>query len=821
MPYKYWLGKETPNVIGKYGQLGRKDAMDKVTAKAVYTRDVKLPGMLYGRCMTSPYANAVIKSMDTTKAAALPGVRAILRYDDPWVKDNPLMGNQAWRGQPHYLLGSKAVYWGLTVGVAIAADTPFIADEALKLVNVTWQEFPCVLNYEDAIKPTAPVIWSTADPGFKPDIAGYGLASRVGAARAPEFKLKEWDPKVPNLKLDFEWELEGSNMEAGFKAADKTVQLNFVRDETNNVAPETMSCVAYWGEDGRLQTWVHTQASRKATTASNLAVKCAPGITSNDVLEQYPYGGMMGGGWNWATNPGVNCIHPLAAMLAKKANAPVKLLFTRQEEFFYSQLSWGSYNLKVGVKNDGTITAVDLTYLTGITAEPGKRSCLGMGHLAENTRIPNQHGFARAAWVNRQTPTSARCEQDGNAYVMTMAFAMAADAIGKDPTTIALMNDGAEGHDMVWLADYKKQHDIPTTDSLAACLTAGKKAVDWDNKWHAPGTKKLANGRYHGIGFTWDHEWQNGAPPPGSGTVFATVHASKKVLLTAQHPDVGVNHRVLFCMCAAEELGLAATDIDFLHISEVRWSEFNTSLPAGLGSIGSSTGEWPVIACARNLRAKVLDKAATQLKVTADKLDIKDGTVFEVANPTNKVAFFSVSGVTNTNAYNDNPGLVLPSASDLPSEEGGGIYLSRQCHFLEVEVDADTGEVFITNNVDVNDVGQAISPESCITQIDGGIVMGMGKGMTEGFIYDPQTGVKLNANLIDYKPLTILDMGTVTPVVVQCRLGYGPYGSAGLGESNATLPNSLCLTAIYNAIGKWVEGYPPSPDRVLKALGKG
>jgi xanthine dehydrogenase molybdenum-binding subunit len=139
---------------------------------------------------------------------------------------------------------------------------------------------------------------------------------------------------------------------------------------------------------------------------------------------------------------------------------------------------------------------------------------------------------------------------------------------------------------------------------------------------------------------------------------------------------------------------------------------------------------------------------------------------------------------------------------------------------MEVEVDPDTGQVDVTRVVNVNDVGKAISPEGVEAQMYGGTVMGVSRGTIEEMIWDPQTGVLLNGNLLDYKYATILDCGPIDTPFIETGLGHGPYGASGIGEATATIIPGLLGPAVYNAIGRWVEDFPITPDKVLKALGK-
>jgi xanthine dehydrogenase molybdenum-binding subunit len=139
---------------------------------------------------------------------------------------------------------------------------------------------------------------------------------------------------------------------------------------------------------------------------------------------------------------------------------------------------------------------------------------------------------------------------------------------------------------------------------------------------------------------------------------------------------------------------------------------------------------------------------------------------------------------------------------------------------MEVEVDSETGEIEVKKIVNVNDVGKAINPDSCEGQQYGGMYMALGRNKLEEVVWDPRSGVKLNANLTDYKVPTILDCGPIDTGLIESGLGWGPYGAVGIGEDIATTADTLVAPAVYNAIGKWICDFPITPDKVLKALGK-
>jgi xanthine dehydrogenase molybdenum-binding subunit len=144
----------------------------------------------------------------------------------------------------------------------------------------------------------------------------------------------------------------------------------------------------------------------------------------------------------------------------------------------------------------------------------------------------------------------------------------------------------------------------------------------------------------------------------------------------------------------------------------------------------------------------------------------------------------------------------------------------RQAHFMEIEVDTETGEIFVTRVVNVNDVGKVINRMSCEGQQYGGSIMGVSRAKFEEVVHDPVTGVMLNGNLLDYKIATIKDLGPIDPILVETEMGYGPYGLIGIGEDIGTVVPGLLAPAVYNAIGKWIYDFPITPAKILKALDK-
>jgi CO/xanthine dehydrogenase Mo-binding subunit len=416
-----------------------------------------------------------------------------------------------------------------------------------------------------------------------------------------------------------------------------------------------------------------------------------------------------------------------------------------------------------------------------------------------------------------------------------------ANALGLDPIEVALKNDGAEGHDMEWLNARKAELGFPVKDSLRECIEKGKAAIDWDKKWHLAGTKRLPNGKMHGIAFTWTHEWEDSS---GSGEIAIRLERQDGTAnILGMRCDIGVNAETAYCQIAADELGMKVEDVFYRpHMDP----GFFTMTPDS--STNLSVNGFAVRNAARLLKKQILEVATKPRGVTArgsfpaafpgrkpEDLDIKDSVIFVKQDPSVRMTIAELVGP----AGGEGPLCSTPemgrgaerSSFTEPLFAYGyqvqqGAYASqrlrfcRQAHFMEVEVDTETGEVEVTRVVNVNDVGKVISWEGCEGQQYGGSYMAVGRGRSEEVVHDPVTGVMLNGNLLDYKIATIQDIGAVDTRLVETGMGYGPYGALGIAEDIATVVPALMAPAVHNAIGVWVESFPVTPEQVLRALGK-
>ena len=782
---------EELNLLGKRG-VRRIDGLRKVSGKATYTKDVQLPGMLYAKFLTSPYANAKIRSMDTSKAEALLGVRAILRYDDP-----EIMGKRAIsiHGSEEDILAGYAYFEGQQAGAVVAADTEDVAEEALRLIRVEWEERPFILDPEAALQPRAPL----ARPEWMPESNVLPFFFQPG----PVFKF--------------------GDVEKGFNEADKLIEFKAKRRYHGCADAELLSGITTWeGECAEL--WVHHQHPWE----HKWIMKEWFSMPMSKVKINSPYNGGMFGGWNFISYSMIPQF--ISAILAKRTGKPVKWVFNRRDDFTFGSMDVMESEFKVGAKKDGTITAVKVkTVFANLSYEVGL-------HLLENTKIPNIYSETLLAQVNKGPVMALRCEQLPPTFCQIHVFNHVAAELGLDPTDVALMNDGVEGKDIAYLADFKRKNGFPVRDSLRECIEAGKKAIGWNEKWHPPGTKRLPNGRMHGLGFVWDHEWDD---TRGAGVAGLLIQEDGSVNIIALRADVGVNAETTYCEIVAEELGVRIADVFFRQQDDVY-----LPLMTPDGACNLCTNGYVMKKVAKKAKQKILELATTTVHLIErdippafpglkpEELDIKDSIIFEKANPSNKKTVRDVVKDVLGSVVTAREYAAIQNTTHEPvfvwawhrqgryGVEPGRHRLCRQAHFCEVEVDPETGEVMVTKVVNVNDVGKAMSPESVEGQQYGGTYMGVGRNRSEEYIWDEKTGILLNGNLLDYKINTMGDIGSIETIFIETEMGYGPYGAVGIGEDVATDTTHLLNGAIHNAIGEWVDDAPITPDKVLKALRK-
>ena len=798
MEYRPWTWKVPESTSEMRTTITRQDAFERVSGQAVFTRDVSLPGMLYAKLLLSPYAHARIAHVDTSQAEALVGVRDILKYDDADIEfdnENP----RGYDSMPNYnllTLPRTSEFYSHPMGVVVVADSEEICDRALRLLKIEWEERPFILSMEEALKPDTPKIM-------------------------PEVKLMNPKAKEPNTVLTERAAF--GDVEKGFAEADKVLEYTITRARNTPAGVEPLVCVAQWRGDF-LDLWVHHMDLPLMTVATPNAIREKPRPPLAEwtkITLTMPYQGGWYGGLAWLA-PAYAFVR-LTAILAKRAaGRPVKLMWD-ESGYYCGGDEAGTYRCKVGAKQDGAITAYHW-HMLGV-----RNPALEKTHAS--TRIPNILGTQEWALVNTG---HSMCFRHGahSCVPHNVMFDRVSAELGLDPTEVALKNDGCDGHDWEWVTRYQKDNGFPQRWSLQEVIEKGKQAIGWERKWHPPGTKKLPNGRMHGLGFMHILEWHWYSAYPGTSFACVTLRDGKAAIIGVRG-DFGIDTESGSRLTVASEAGLKYEDT---VIQERRSDNTNFHLWQPGGSFGSCFINTQLILAARELKQKILEYAVRTPAASffgpprppffpgkkPEELDVRDSMVFEKANPGNRKTVREVADAW----WTQDPPIFHPPAGNLYGLTADGKpdpalrAMARQAHFIEVEVDTETGMVEVTKVVCVNDVGHLFNPEGAAAQQYGGAVMGLGRSGTEEHVFCPRTGVALNYDLIGYHMGTMNDYPPVDCLINESHLGYAAYGAYGLGENSGAAMSGITLSAIYNATGKWVMDYPTTPDRVLKALGK-
>lgn len=727
------------SVVGK--RVSRIDGYERVSGEAQYTGDVQLPNMLYARVLRSPHPHAKIVSIDTSKAEKLPGVKAVIHHQNapvPWASG----------GHTHrrFIFNNPVRFVGDAIA-AVAATDRYVAEDALGLIEVKYEKLPHVLEPKAALRPDAPKISTDGN-----------LSVGKGNFTAPI--AEEW-----------------GNLEKGFAEADRIFEDTYISKHVNNAQLERRASLAKW-EGGKLTVWASTQGVSNART--DLAKDLGLPLSKVRVICKYMGAGF--GNKNQAQDYDL-----MAAVLAKATGQPVKVEFTREDDFIGMHGRWASeQRYKIGVKKDGTITAVELDAVTNVGAY---RKQSGNLSGTDFYRIPNFKKVIKPVHTNTVVGANYRAP----AYPQSVfGFASFLDQIahelGVNPLDMFLRN-------RVHL--YKNKLPF-TSNHLEECIVEGAKRIGWNEKWHKPGAS--AGPKKHGIGMAL-----GGYPfRPGLGAAAIRVNRDGTAHVLVGVTDIGTGAKTTMAIIAAEALGIP--------LSQIQLTNGDTDVtPFCIGESGSRCTSFTgpaVIAAAEDARKLIFNVAAPQLKVKPEELDLRDGNVFVKSDPSQKLPLSravarsgELIGRATTN----------PAFKDVEGK-------SFSAHFAEVEVDIWTGHVKVTRYVAANDCGTIINPIPAESQIKGGVVQGIGMALTEEFLTDRPTAIPINPNYRDAKVPTHLEVPEVEVIFIEHYDPYGPFGGKVVGEPPITPAVATVANAIFNATGVRVKELPITPDKILRGM---
>ena len=737
----------------------RHDGTDKVTGRAVYGADIQLPGLVHGKILRSPHAHARIKSIDTVRAAAHPGVLAVVTHADlPWTDDRLMEVGEDQVMSLRYLstavlADDKALHKGHPVA-AVAASNPHAAEEALDLIEVEYEVLPSVTNVEDAMRPGAPVLHEdiTAPEGL-----GFEAESGSNVAGHAQQAL--------------------GDAEAAFAEADVVVEREFRTKMVHQGYIEPQTCTALWGQDGRLTIWNSSQGQFgmrdqicRVLDVPVSEVKVVP-------LE-------IGGGFGGKLRA---YLEPVAALLSKKTGHPVKITMSRADVLEATGPTSGSYTkIKVGATKHGKLIAGKALIAFESGAYPGSSHNGAATSMFSPYEIDNIH--LDSYDVVNNMPSTAAYRAPGapiGAFAGESVIDEIAEKLGIDPVELRLKNAAREGTRMA-------------NGVMHPCIGAVEmmEAVHEHPHYNEP----LAD-EHTGRGVAFG-SWGNGAGP---ACVIANLQTNGKFSLVEGSVDIG-GTRTAVSQQFAEVLGIPVEDI-MPQIGDTDSIGYTSN--TGGSSVAFKSG-YAAYEAAHDVKRQLIERAARVWETDAENVRYDEGTLSHVSDPELSMSYKEVAETANAT------GGPIVGRANVTSTGAARAYAAM---IVDVRVDPDTGKTDVVRCTAFQDAGIAIHPSYVEGQIQGGAAQGIGWALNEEYNM-AEDGHMNNTSLLDYRMPTALDLPMIEAVIVEVPNPGHPFGIRGVGEAGIVPPLAAMANAVYRATGVRMTDLPMSPPAIAASLAR-
>lgn len=753
----------------------RLDAREKVTGRTLYAVDLKMAGMLYAKVLRSPHPHARILHIDATKARSLPGVVAVVTG-----KDFPGSLGATVQDQS-FLAGDKVRFVGDAVA-AVAAVNLDTAEEALSLIHVEYELLPALFDPVEAMKSREVLIHE--------NLSQYAVAPGIfpvpGTNICNHFKLRKGDP------------------ERGFKESDLVLEDTYRSHMVQHAHLETHAAIAQVDSSGKILIWSNTQTpyfNRKALAKSlNLPLNQVRVMVTT-------LGGGFGGKSYLKAEP--ICV----ALALKSKGRPVKLVFTREEEFGVAPVRHPTIiRCKTGMKKDGTWLAqeTELIFDTGAYADIGPRVCRNAGFSAAGPyQVPNVRIDSYCVYTNH--PIGGAFRGFGIpqvSWAIESHLDVMAEKLGLDPVEVRLKNAVEEGSLSV---TGQVLHSV----GLKETLRQAAEKIGW----------RKASGPYRGKGIACMHK---STVTPSSSAAFVKLNEDASVTLLCSAVEMGQGSSTILAQIASEELGIPVE-----KISMVRPDTDVT--PYDMASVSSRSTFFvgnAVRRAAADAREQLLQIAAEILEANPQDLLIEAGKVMVRGVPEKAIpiaelplgeAFYvGAKGRGRGRPVLGRGSFTVEDATPLDRETGQGknpsAFWMYATQAAEVEVDPRSGRVKVLRISSAHDVGKSIHPVAIEGQIQGALVMGVGTALWEEM--ELEKGRVKNPSFAEYKLPSALDAPEMIPIIVEELHAQGPYGAKGLGEPALAPTAAAIANAIYAAVGVRVKDLPITPEKILEGLRK-
>jgi len=746
-------------VIGK--RAPKLDALDKALGRAVYGHDLRPSGMLWGKISYSQHGHARLTHIDTSRAERLPGVKAIIT-----AADNP--PHRFGYGHDNTPLKGEVVRWYGDAVAAVAAIDEDTALEALELIRADYEPLPAVFDPVAALAPDAP---------------------RVHAER-PD-----------NLFTRYSY--QHGDVRAALADADSVVEDTFILPYVAHSCLETSFCLASFSPDGRLTLWSTTQVP--FLLRRDLAE--ALGIPGRDIrVIQTAVGGAFGRGLD------IYPFEPIAALLARKAGRPVRIAFSREEEFRVAPVRQPlRVTIRSGARRDGTLLVRDVQAIldAGAYISWGAVTPLVMMEtVASLYRVPHARFQADVVYTNN--PPTGAMRGFGNpqaTFFVECSMEHLAHELGLDPLRFRLQNANRPN-------ETTPQGLRITTCGLEECL----KVVG--SRRRAAGGDDAPSDVRRGFGIAATLNVGGGARIYRSDGCGATVKVddSGRVSLITGATEIGQGSDVTLAQIVAEVLGVPLEDVTVVN-NDTDVKPWDVGVHASRTTFIAGKAAW---LAADDARRQIVAHAAKMLGESPQNLATGGRKVFVRSQPERCLALdkvvrslhFRAGGeVVQGRGWYDPPTEMVNKETykgNISATYGFGAQAA------EVEVDMETGRVRVLRLVAAHDVGRAINPMYVEGQIEGGIQMGLGYALTEELLV--RDGRVLNPDFLDYRLPTALDMPAIETIIVETADPEGPFGAKGVGEMGGNPTAAAIANAVYDATGVLMTKLPMTPENVLRAL---
>ncbi len=746
------------SVIGT--SVNRLDGLEKVTGRAKYSSDISLPGMLHAKIVRSPHAHARIRKIDISKAAALPGVFAILTRED--APDWHTYWYMASGVQPQPAFPDVIGYAGQEVA-AIAAADPETAIRAAELIEIDYEVLPAVFTPEVAKRSGAPIV-ATLD----------AHQDRTGNVQDPPFVF------------------ERGNVTAGFGEAEVTVEDSYRLPTQFHMCLQTRCCIAYW--DGDTLT-VYESSQGVWNVKRELAKSLGLPEEKVRVIVQYQGGG-------FGSKAGAQRYAHYAAKLSMMTKRPVRLELTRREEFLSHPRRYpGQIQLKLGAKRDGTLCSIsfslDIDLGVGSLYRIDSHRDMILNHVSELYKCPNVRVEVTGVYTNTPPTGAFRGVLNPSAtFAMEASMDHLASELGMDPVELRMKNYTNYADEELKIP-YSSKH-------LDRCIQAVTEALGWERRADLARLNQHST-KKKGIGLACYTLERSGYAPFEAKAQLA-IRPDGTVELRAGIVDIGSGQVTVLAMIAAEELGVEPKDI------KVIWGDTGNSLYAPSSHASRITIEMgpATLQAAALARQELFRIVASYLEVPESELESAGGRIYVKTEPSHFITFADACRLI--------PALGIHTVGSRAANPEDVVFRLFGAQGAEIELDTETGEMQVMRIVSAHDIGRALNPKLVRSQQYGGVIMALGWCLYEEAEIDQKTGILLNADAHQYRVPTALEVPDIEPINVESEDSYYPYSAKPAGEAPFLAVSPAVRNAIFHACGVAVNELPISIAQVFDRL---